>query len=205
MSPVNLSTKAELHNKRRRMSEEPKSSSTTVSPAVTFPIQNLPPPPASATAFDQKKFDSSSQRIRNTIAPTKPANPSPLRQSQTWETPSPPRYGSSPSGPNGNITSNVPLKPSTPTHAAAFMTSLLQSEKQQVKNKPDVSNPYQDNSPARAPTRKRPTRNLAKLEKSNTVDHKKLTDGIEKAAVSAKAKETEMSPVAIIEATLPKV
>lgn len=107
-------------------------------------------------------------------------------------------------GPNGTPV-YVPPKAATPTHAASFMTSLLHPKDDKPEStKPDVSNPYQESSPVRLPTRKRPAR-ATKAEKIAESEKTKEAEKADKAAAAAKAKELEMSPVAIIEATIPKV
>ncbi|OSD03070.1 hypothetical protein PYCCODRAFT_1434947 [Trametes coccinea BRFM310] len=114
--------------------------------------------------------------------PTTPAVPSPLRQ--TWsQSDSPPQ--TSPSQPA-----------SKPTRAASFMTELLKEVT--PPKKPDFANPYEAVSPLPRPAQKkqpvRKTRSAARAE----------AEKAEREKEKAKEKEPELTPQAIIEATVPK-
>ncbi|KAI9064115.1 hypothetical protein FKP32DRAFT_1591527 [Trametes sanguinea] len=114
--------------------------------------------------------------------PNTPAVPSPLRQ--TWsQSDSPPQ--TSPSQPA-----------SKPTRAASFMTELLKEVT--PPKKPDFANPYEAVSPLPRPAQKkqpvRKTRSAARAEAEKAQKEKE----------KAKEKEPELTPQAIIEATVPK-
>ncbi|RPD64373.1 hypothetical protein L226DRAFT_559572 [Lentinus tigrinus ALCF2SS1-7] len=117
----------------------------------------------------------STPRIRTSgIKPTTPAIPSPLRQ--TW--------GNSDSPPQPS----PPQPASKPTRAASFMTELIKGVT--PPKKPDFANPYEAANPMIKPAPKRhPVR------KTRTTA---------KAEAEAKKKESELTPQAIIEATVPK-
>ncbi|KAI0641916.1 hypothetical protein C8Q79DRAFT_262476 [Trametes meyenii] len=120
-------------------------------------------------------------RIRTSgiVKPTTPAVPSPLRQ--TWsQSDSPPQ-------------TSQPV--SKPTRAASFMTELIKEVT--PPKKPEFANPYEAASPLVRPVPKkqpvRKTRSAAKAEAEAKRQKEKT-----------KAKEPELTPQAIIEATVPK-
>ncbi|KAI0693176.1 hypothetical protein C8T65DRAFT_760751 [Cerioporus squamosus] len=117
----------------------------------------------------------STPRVRtNGIKPTTPAVPSPLRQ--TW--------GNSDSPPQPS----PPQPTSKPTRAASFMTELIKEVT--PPKKPDFANPYEAANPMIKPVaKKQPVRR---------------TRTAAKAEAEAKKKEPELTPQAIIEATVPK-
>ncbi|KAI0675495.1 hypothetical protein C8Q78DRAFT_1101817 [Trametes maxima] len=122
-------------------------------------------------------------RIRTSgiVKPTTPAVPSPLRQ--TWsQSDSPPQ--TSPSQPV-----------SKPTRAASFMAELIKEVT--PPKKPDFANPYEAVSPLGRPVPKkqpvRKTRSAAKAEAEAKLQKEKT-----------RSKEPELTPQAIIEATVPK-
>lgn len=118
-------------------------------------------------------------RTSGVIKPTAPAVPSPLRQ--TW--------GQSDSPPQSS-----PSKAVKPTRAASFMTELIKEVT--PPKKPDFANPYEAASPLVRPAPKkqagRKTRSFAKAEAEKLEKEKEKT------------KELELTPQAIIEATVPK-
>ncbi|KAI0367029.1 hypothetical protein BV20DRAFT_1001365 [Pilatotrama ljubarskyi] len=116
-------------------------------------------------------------RTSGVVKPTTPAVPSPLRQ--TWsQSDSPPQ--------------TFPSQPTTkPTRAASFMTELIKEVT--PPKKPDFANPYEAISPIVRPApKKQPVRKTRSTAKAEGEVEKK------------KEKEPELTPQAIIEATVPK-
>ena len=188
--------KPKADSKRRRVGEDATSSSPQRAGATTGTKVNgsaAPTMPSSASAPAALGSQNgttvngrpngapvpappSTPRIRtNGIKPTTPAVPSPLRQA----------WGNSDSPPQPSPTQPA----SKPTRAASFMTELIKEVT--PPKKPDFANPYEAANPMIKPApKKQPVRR---------------TRTATKAAEQAKKKEPELTPQAIIEATVPKV
>ncbi|KAH9935061.1 hypothetical protein B0H21DRAFT_699261 [Amylocystis lapponica] len=200
--------KPKTDTKRRRVGEEAQSSSAQRVPLISAPgtrpytngttqpstgssngttsrtngIASSSKSPPAQTNGTQTPPPALRLRTPGPFRPTTPAVPSPLRQ--TW----------------GQTDSSSPPQPSPPsvkpTRAADFMTQLLKEVTPPKKK--DFANPYQTASPmpVRPPTKKPPARKTKAASKAaaEATPEKK---GLEKDL-------SELSPQAIIEATVPK-
>ncbi|KAI0653407.1 hypothetical protein C8Q70DRAFT_606904 [Cubamyces menziesii] len=191
--------KPKTDSKRRRVGEDATNSSPQRVPKANGSAANLTPSSSTTTQLNGSAMANGAQangktngaslpaapstpRIRTSgVKPTTPAVPSPLRQ--TWgQSDSPPQASS-------------PQPASKPTRAASFMTELIKEVT--PPKKPDFANPYEAMSPLpRPPQKKQParkTRSAAKAEAEK-----------EKEKEKTQVKEPELTPQAIIEATVPK-
>ncbi|KAI8985550.1 hypothetical protein BD414DRAFT_57790 [Trametes punicea] len=187
--------KPKTDSKRRRVGEDATNSSPQRVPKPTDTLSSSAPTTSNDVAMANGQTHGkpngmiapaapSTPGIRTSgiAKPTTPAVPSPLRQ--TWsQSDSPPQ--ASPSQPA-----------SKPTRAASFMAELIKEVT--PPKKPDFANPYEAVSPLPRPAPKkqpvRKTRSVAKAEAEKAEKEKK----------KGKEKEPELTPQAIIEATVPK-
>ncbi|KAI0819685.1 hypothetical protein BC628DRAFT_1342107 [Trametes gibbosa] len=189
--------KPKTDSKRRRVGEDATTSSPQRVPKVNGSSSATTTPSSSVTSMangsaatngsqaNGKSTDvlttPPAPRIRTSgvTKPTTPAVPSPLRQ--TWsQSDSPPH--TSPSHPA-----------SRPTRAASFMTELIKEVT--PPKKPAFANPYESvSSLARPAPKKQPARKTRSAARA----------AAEKQKEKATAKEPELTPQAIIEATVPK-
>ncbi|TFK94148.1 hypothetical protein K466DRAFT_477201, partial [Polyporus arcularius HHB13444] len=181
--------KPKADSKRRRVGEDATTSSPQRAGSTNGVNGSLPTSVSAPAALNSQSGSTangrpngapvsappSTPRIRtNGIKHTTPAVPSPLRQ--TW--------GNSDSPPQSSHSQPT----SKPTRAASFMTELIKEVT--PPKKPAFANPYEAANPMVKPVpKKQPVRR---------------TRTTAKAEAEAKKKEPELTPQAIIEATVPK-
>ncbi|KAF8661285.1 hypothetical protein AX16_001384 [Volvariella volvacea WC 439] len=210
-------------SKRRRVEEEATSTSTPNGSAPTdnnndqaaFRTSAAPEPtpgrvqlansiplahPIPTTPTKQSTGSTLRPRVAVPPKPTTPANPSPLRQAWTGNSPQSDKSDDSP-------------PPARQTKAANFMAELIKEVT--PPKKPDLSNPYQAANPfvkypsKPKPKRTRPARQPpAAKEQDKGKGKEEEKEGEDLGAAEEKEKELpvekEYSPQAIIEATVPK-
>ncbi|KAI0331450.1 hypothetical protein GY45DRAFT_1345277 [Cubamyces sp. BRFM 1775] len=191
--------KPKTDGKRRRVGDDATNSSPQRVPKANAFAANLTPSSSTTSQLNGSAMANGTQtngkpngaalpaapstpRIRTSgVKPTTPAVPSPLRQ--TWsQSDSPPQ-------------ASPPQPASKPTRAASFMTELIKEVT--PPKKPEFANPYEAVSPLpRPPQKKQPARKTRSAAKADAEK--------EKEKEKAQVKEPELTPQAIIEATVPK-